>query len=183
MALSLGTVDSASGDIYTSVDNGLSITTWLTSSIADGIFSDPICGNGLCEAPQEYKAVNLGPNNTKGCASDCGTHLSDLTPVAISVIGNFRKKTQNTAHTHNFCRKNEDVCWYETYQQFKEETSLTPNITKTINIMDGEWQIEVRDGSGSGLTSGSVSATLKMVNYSSPSNATYTVSLRNNPSF
>jgi len=169
------TQDAASGSIVESVDNALAITTWLTKSVAEGIFSDPICGNGLCEAPQEFKAVNLDTNHTVGCAADCGTHTNDLTKVKITINSKFRSKAQNAAHTYNFCRSSEEVCWYPAYKPFTSQTSLEPNVTKTINILDGNWQVEIKDTTSSGLTYGSVAATLTMVNYSSPSNKTYEV--------
>ena len=58
------TAETCSGAIAPSVDSPAAITSWLETSVALGVFRDPLCGNGVCETPQEFKAMRLGDTVT-----------------------------------------------------------------------------------------------------------------------
>ena len=45
------------------------------------------------------------------------------------------------------------VCWYETYQKFKVDASLTASTKATVNLIDGAWQVHIIDATNSGMNS------------------------------
>lgn len=187
------TAETCSSDIAKSVNTPADITGWLSTSVASGVFRDPVCGNGVCEEPQEFKAMQLGDdvstvngvatttNRWIGCQSDCGRYYTtQLTPLTFSIQGNFVSVTENLGHSFNICRKGEPVCWFKTYQRFTQTTALSPNLNGTINVLDGPWYIDIKDSTDSGGTSGTVVTTRSVVNttydYYPTINSSYSVS-------
>ena len=44
--------------MLTELDSLDVLKQWMESTILDGIFVDPTCGDGLCEQPQEVRAFS-----------------------------------------------------------------------------------------------------------------------------
>jgi len=159
------------GTIVTYVSTAATISTWLTSIVANGMFKDPKCGDGVCQFPQEYIQFNAA-TTSYGCAADCGEHVLDITATEVYLEGQFVSASENRGHLWNVCREFETVCWYEEDQPFADQTSLSPNVTVSMNLMDGQWLVRIHDSSASGGVKGYVKATVNVVD---PTNATIAV--------
>ncbi|EKX45447.1 hypothetical protein GUITHDRAFT_108711 [Guillardia theta CCMP2712] len=52
---------------------------WLSKAVISNVFTDPICGDGVCDAPDEYPGFSRF-----GCVADCGNYLQ-VTPITIDL--------------------------------------------------------------------------------------------------
>ena len=59
------------GSISSFVNSAEDIYTWLQESVVSGLWKDPVCGNGLCEAPSEVKGKTT-------CVQHTAAHCSSL---------------------------------------------------------------------------------------------------------
>eukprot|EP00960_Hanusia_phi_P057985 763734-Hanusia_phi.AAC.1 len=53
--------------------------TWLSSAVISNVFTDPVCGDGTCDAPDEYPGFGRF-----GCVADCGSYLQ-VTPLTVDL--------------------------------------------------------------------------------------------------
>jgi hypothetical protein len=74
------TISAEDGRVATELATNEQIMTWFKSKIIEPIFSDPFCGDGICESPEEFPT---GFRNY-GCAADCGTY-TDLSEVTVAL--------------------------------------------------------------------------------------------------
>lgn len=120
-----GTVSWNDGRVLTKVQDLNTLTSWLENTIIDGVFVDPVCGDGLCEQPQEFASVFEG---RAGCSADCGTFLNttktyvefhvdeqaytDITSTGVEDVG------------WNICWTSVGVCYYANPKQLFTQEQL-----------------------------------------------------------
>ena len=51
--------------------SGDDIYTWMTDTVISQTFSDPSCGDGVCDEPHEYAGFGRF-----GCIEDCGKYIN-----------------------------------------------------------------------------------------------------------
>eukprot|EP00297_Palpitomonas_bilix_P001924 CAMPEP_0113904696 /NCGR_PEP_ID=MMETSP0780_2-20120614/23454_1 /TAXON_ID=652834 /ORGANISM="Palpitomonas bilix" /LENGTH=1416 /DNA_ID=CAMNT_0000898451 /DNA_START=419 /DNA_END=4669 /DNA_ORIENTATION=- /assembly_acc=CAM_ASM_000599 len=136
-----GLVD-PNAELYYDVGTPAEIYTWMNKTILGSVFVDSSCGNGKCEAPDEYKGFGRF-----GCQSDCGFYpqLSAVT-IELQPDGAYYESSWNV---FSFTM-GDDI--YSTYQGF-EHSSLH---TTTINVPDGKYELNLRDTAGDGGVSGRI---------------------------
>jgi hypothetical protein len=158
-----GTLDN-DGAIAATVSDKHTLETWLGKVLATNVYTNPSCGDGTCQKPEEFEGFAVGDNadgspRLVGCPSDCGMFDDNrLTDVTIKIFGEFDSLATTAAHSWNFCHKSEPLCWYAKPQTFTNKRTNKPNSTTTIRVFDGDWFVDVYDTTGKGGTSGNVSA-------------------------
>ena len=121
------------------------IWSWLNRSLVQDVFTDPICGDGTCDVPQEFEQWE-----SYGCAEDCGSvPRSEMTNLFVEVTAHFESDAELREASWNLCSQTHDLCFYPTSRRFaaKNETQVVE-----MWLPDGVWEIAVvaRNGGVSG---------------------------------
>lgn len=116
---------------------------YLERQVVPGIWSDRICGNSVCEEPQEFPAVG-----ESGCQADCGrepvqTSLLLYMRANFSVPG-YRAQELQARARWNLCRQDSlrtayglpDVCWFTESQRFR---SAWGSMLEQYEVPGGTW--------------------------------------------
>lgn len=126
------------------------IYNWINSSIIGVIYADPVCGDGICEQPQEFPGFG-----TAGCAADCGL-LQSVSAVNVQLVTTFQSQSDLDASSWNFCMTSPaSICWFPEDQPF---VGLSTTTTIQFAIPDGTWQVQITAPNGG--VAGSVSLPL-----------------------
>ncbi|XRA98615.1 DUF5011 domain-containing protein [Pycnococcus provasolii] len=134
--------------------------TWLMGSVVKPSWRDPVCGDGICEAP--YEEPSYG-NDRFGCRADCGV-AKDAVSTLVRVTSDFRhpalaQDQLREVATWNLCRVDEDrlgagyddLCLFpDGGVPFPSEGSGTSEAT---TLIAGQWYLRV-DGDPAGRTAG-----------------------------
>ncbi|GMH94595.1 hypothetical protein TL16_g12950 [Triparma laevis f. inornata] len=120
-----GTVSWNDGRVLTKVQDLNTLTSWLENTIVDGVFIDPVCGDGLCEQPQEFASVFEG---RAGCSADCGTFLN-TTKTYVEFHVDEQAYTDITSTgvedvSWNICWTSVGVCYYANPKQLFTQEQL-----------------------------------------------------------
>ena len=112
------------------------IWSWINRSLIQNVFTDPICGDGTCDVPQEFQQWE-----SYGCAEDCGSvPRSKMTNLFVEVTAHFESDAELNAASWNLCSQTHDLCFYPTARKF-----ATQNETQLVEMWlpDGVWEIAV----------------------------------------
>uniref|UniRef100_A0A7S0R4F4 Uncharacterized protein n=1 Tax=Pyramimonas obovata TaxID=1411642 RepID=A0A7S0R4F4_9CHLO len=133
---------------------------WL-DTVGQRIWTDPVCGNGVCEPPYEFPAYE-----TLGCQVDCGQER-DLQEVIVVVTTDFTQiqtkldmATVMARATWNVCKDTplrrdaglDDICIYENDQRFELPIST---FQQSYELKRDNWYVRV-SGDYFGLVGGRV---------------------------
>lgn len=148
------------------------VSSWLEKAYVDDSWTNPDCGNAICEEPFEYPAWGH-PENKYGCAVDCGI-LGNVTAVKVHLdntapeSGLFKQKRELVARVSsgqipmidsrdtgfNRTRFVAAVSWNVCYRQvdlrefcwFKEYQDLAVGATvdELLSLPDEEWFLDTR---------------------------------------
>ncbi|KAK3276540.1 TRP-like ion channel Pkd2 [Cymbomonas tetramitiformis] len=120
----------------------VSFMDWLKTQVVE-VWKDPLCGNGICEAPHEFSSFGRF-----GCEADCGV-ATDVTSILIYVEVDFFQLDKNLPlgqadllrrrATWNVCLHDEvrrmrglpELCWYEKNQVFRK---MRERFLKSLNL-------------------------------------------------
>ncbi|MEW5304614.1 MAG: hypothetical protein WDW36_007214 [Sanguina aurantia] len=136
------------------------VLAYLGQQVVLPIWTDPVCGNGICEWPWEFAAWG-----SYGCKADCGVN-ANTTQIVVGVRADFTKHPSIAARVlmsnavWNLCLEDDarrkrgqaDLCWYDHDQVF---TDTLVNAIFTMTVIDGSWYVVVK-GDYAGLVSGAV---------------------------
>uniref|UniRef100_A0A7S3CW78 Polycystin cation channel PKD1/PKD2 domain-containing protein n=2 Tax=Palpitomonas bilix TaxID=652834 RepID=A0A7S3CW78_9EUKA len=133
----------ANEELYPDVGAPSELFKWLRTAVVSTTFVDSSCGNGKCEAPDEFQGYE-----DFGCESDCGLY-PNLTTVTIELTpdSNFAQTSWNIFAYH----MGDDI-----FSAYKTLTSTDP-YTYTASVPDGSYQFELRDTAGNGGAAGTLS--------------------------
>lgn len=119
------------------------VLDYLEEQVVPGIWSDRVCGNSVCEEPQEFPAVGEA-----GCQADCGREAADTTLLLymrtnFSVPG-YEAQELQTRVGWNLCRQDPsrrayslpDVCWFTESQRFRSAWGST---LEQYEVPGGDW--------------------------------------------
>jgi len=130
------TLEWSSGEITINMDSISHIWQWFEATIVDGIFLDPVCGDGICDIPLEYRQWE-----SYGCSDDCGFYPRSLmVRINVEVTAEFEDIEELNFGKWNLCSVTHDLCYFETFQKFS-----TMNETQHINafLPEGVWEIRL----------------------------------------
>eukprot|EP00961_Rhodomonas_salina_P162754 2192495-Rhodomonas_salina.1 len=115
---------------------------WMSSKLVDHIFVDPTCGDGVCEAPEEYAGFGRF-----GCTLDCGSFLNTTTvSVKMSTFADISRTvgwdlSRVRQGIHPEFRFN---IYSHTMGDFLFSEDLVPNgTTLVLDLPDGEYDIRL----------------------------------------
>ncbi|KAK3269640.1 hypothetical protein CYMTET_21930 [Cymbomonas tetramitiformis] len=136
------------------------IISWLEIQV-NLVWKDAMCGNGVCESPQEFPA--FGP---LGCKVDCGTE-QDLHEVILILVADFTAHQSEAIDpfslmekaSWNLCMRDKNsvaqhskaLCWFSEEKRFRrvrEEVSLPFSLS-----ISEDWYVRV-SGDDYGFVSG-----------------------------
>ncbi|KAI8474039.1 MAG: hypothetical protein J3K34DRAFT_383443 [Monoraphidium minutum] len=136
------------------------VLAYLGNRVVRPVFTDPVCGDGRCEAPWEFPAWGRF-----GCRADCGAQPG-AARVLVAVTGDFVGHASLSPRAlmegvrWNLClddaerriRGETDLCWFERDQAFTQyqETQL-----QSVALLPGSWYVRVL-GDYAGRVSGAV---------------------------
>jgi len=140
------------------VEERSSIQNWLGGQV-NRVWLDPVCGNGVCEAPFEFPSFQ-----DFGCRMDCGEDRT-IVEVVLVLQADFTLAPEFTTASEamasaswNLCQVVEerrtagmdDLCWYPKVQRFER---LKTSALLPFSLRSGEWYMQVR-GDYFGLVGG-----------------------------
>lgn len=111
-----------SGVSPVSLDGASGVTAWLRRTVGD-IWTEPVCGDGVCSFPTEFPA--WGSELQNGCRRDCGTARLNGTQVPMG----------RPAGAWNVCERSRGACWF-----------LGPQNAASVDLPDGDWTVVVAGG-------------------------------------
>ena len=115
---------------------------WMDKALVSQMFIDPVCGDGVCDSPEEYAGFGRF-----GCASDCGPYLqtttitielNDILAISASELGwelsndPALKAAQKSGFKYNI--------YSHTMSDFLFETDIS-NSSVTVEVPDGEFEL------------------------------------------
>eukprot|EP00937_MAST-01D_sp_MAST-1D-sp2_P002245 g2245.t1 len=110
------------GRVELSVPDTPAVYNWLNENVLKTIYTDPICGNGVCDDPLEFAGGFPKPLGIHGCDADCGTApAGDMTTLrvvfnfsgldaATADAGGTRGRFCTDAPTHDMARPGKCRC-------------------------------------------------------------------------
>ncbi|GFR50551.1 hypothetical protein Agub_g12825 [Astrephomene gubernaculifera] len=121
---------------------------WLNDLLTE-VWVDPVCGDGLCEAPFEYASYSRF-----GCRADCGklSEVQNLTTIQIDMYYDFSHPTGSipasdlmSQTSWNLCPLStaySSDCYYDTDITFDRLSGVQNYVID--DAPDGEWNLVVR---------------------------------------
>ena len=131
------------------VNGPADIFTWI-NSVAFPAWNDPVCGDGQCQAPNEYPALGQ-----LGCQADCGSSAAPTTAVNITLTASYNTNALTTENmqaafvaatwwnlcfTSDYTGSPSQLCWFDAPQNFTSATSTTSVV---LALPDADWQLVV----------------------------------------
>ncbi|KAK3289136.1 hypothetical protein CYMTET_3407 [Cymbomonas tetramitiformis] len=133
---------------------GLKFMDWLKTMIWE-IWTDPICGDGICEAPFEFPSYGRF-----GCKVDCGAELNVetvvldfevdfyLSGIDLRAVPPDVAEILRSSATWNVCEYNEqrratgapEICWYEKEQGFDQTRAQS---LVSLSLPRGKWYVRM----------------------------------------
>lgn len=111
---------------------------WLNGSLIAPVFKAPICGNGVCEGPEEFQGFSRCVGSREqfdltrrrfGCIADCGA-VTNLQPIVVETSGILHEQTEGfgseIGYTYNI--KSDAVADY----LFAENKAISGTTKRTI---------------------------------------------------
>eukprot|EP00937_MAST-01D_sp_MAST-1D-sp2_P003230 g3230.t1 len=78
------TVEPHDGRVEISVPDTATVYNWLDKNLLQAVYTDPVCGNGVCDAPLEFPGGFPQPRGNYGCDADCGAApVGDMTTLQV----------------------------------------------------------------------------------------------------
>lgn len=135
------TIEMSSGEIVQNMDSFAHIIKWFRVQLVDSVYTDPVCGDGVCESPIEYAQWE-----SYGCADDCGWYPAEqLTQVELVLDIDVASAEEVVAARYNLCSETHGVCFFQTWQTF---SNLTERKSHKMKIPDGDWRVVVEATNG-----------------------------------
>jgi hypothetical protein len=119
------------------------VLSYLEEQVVGSIWKDHVCGNSICEEPQEFPAVGQ-----MGCVSDCGRERAD-TSLLLYIHANFTVPGHSSNDLRrrvawNLCRQDKarsthglpPVCWFAKPQTFR---TIFGSIIEQYDVPAGSW--------------------------------------------
>ena len=142
------------GNLDGFVDSIDDIYTFISSALITPSFKDAVCGDGLCQSPQEHASFGRF-----GCAQDCGTYpQQNMTKIVINLAAAFDNEENRTRARWNLnllapgaLADGSDSVTQPAFRYFASDqvfTSLTQSVTHELYLIDGNWRLEIEAWKG-----------------------------------
>ena len=155
---SSGTVSFSDGRIKERIQSLAIVEQWIEKTLIDGVFVDPVCGDGLCERPLEYPSIFDG---RFGCSQDCGVYPNTTVAQIEFTVDEADSQLISGAGERagwNLCWSAHgfNICYYAQFQKFFDQstqsstttatdTNATTTVyTHTVSLMDGQWDLRMK---------------------------------------
>jgi hypothetical protein len=125
------------GQEVTQFVSAASMLNWIDVAVLGKVFSDPVCGNGLCETPSEHRRwTTIEPSAAEhalskkargyGCAADCGLYPS-TSKVGIHLRTDFLTESEAAGASWNLCSEYHGICIFDRDQSFTDVDEVYTN--------------------------------------------------------
>jgi hypothetical protein len=125
------------GQEVTQFVSAAAMLNWIDVAVLGKVFSDPVCGNGLCETPSEHRRwTTIEPSAAEralsmkargyGCAADCGLYPS-TSKVGIHLRTDFLTESEATGASWNLCSEYHGICIFDRDQSFTDVEEVYTN--------------------------------------------------------
>ena len=118
---------------------------WLGDTLIGPAWKDPRCGDGVCEAPEEFPGFGRF-----GCSPDCGV-ARNLTAVEVKMESHFIENDSTSPGdlpafllqtSWNLCSPTHDnICWWAADQKFSKGKQV---VVDRLDVPDGVWDLRVK---------------------------------------
>eukprot|EP00750_Incisomonas_marina_P029064 INCI7036.1.p1 GENE.INCI7036.1~~INCI7036.1.p1 ORF type:complete len:887 (-),score=153.99 INCI7036.1:2977-5637(-) len=135
------------------LDTKADVLQWIDTTFtgAGGVFADPSCGNGECDAPVETPAWRDGDDQHGGeCSIDCGiwdtAKRRRSARVQLKVDSTLEETEVSKIRWNLFCpevRQYEEQVQYYAENQNITRANATFDVDKTAYLFDCDWQLRV----------------------------------------